>query len=107
VAPSAEAYTYWTDSGSDTIRRANLDGSGVDTAFITGVENPEGVAVDGAHIYWSNSTADTIGRANLDGTAVEQDFVINADGPAGVAVDGTHVYWANGLGRRPGVHTVR
>ena len=34
LAPRAEAFVFWTNSG-DTIGRANLDGTGVDPSFIT------------------------------------------------------------------------
>ena len=41
-------------SATDTIGRANLDGTGADQSFITGASTPLGVAVDGAHVYWAN-----------------------------------------------------
>ena len=89
------AYVYW--GGGGAIGRANLDGTGVDQAFITGASagGGAGVAVDAAHVYWTNGLGDTIGRANLDGTGVEQSFVTGARFPAGVAADAAHVYWAH------------
>ena len=36
---------YWTDWGTDTIRRANLDGSGVEDVVTTGLVDPWGIAV--------------------------------------------------------------
>ena len=71
-------------TGSGTIGRANLDGSGVDQSFITGAQ--VGVAVDSQHVYWTNSSSDAIGRANLDGSGVDQSFITGAQ--VGVAVDG-------------------
>jgi hypothetical protein len=53
------------------IGRANLDASGLDQSFISGLTDPAGIAVDGAHIYWTEFNPATqtaeIGRANLDG----------------------------------------
>jgi virginiamycin B lyase len=94
VAVPARAYVYWANAGSDSIGRANLDGSGADQSFITGATgNPVGVAVGGGHIYWTGN--DTIGRANLDGSGVKNDFITVGGEPWGIAVDGAHIYWAN------------
>ena len=98
LAARADAFVYWTDQATDTIARANLDGTGANQSFITSAGAPYGVAVDGTHIYWGDSgAAPTIERANLDGTGVNQSFitVANTNGPNGVAVDGTHIYWTN------------
>jgi Low-density lipoprotein receptor repeat class B len=45
-AVQADAFVYWANGFTGTIRRANLDGSGVDQSFITGASDPAGVAVD-------------------------------------------------------------
>jgi sugar lactone lactonase YvrE len=95
-ASAADALVYWTNYSTNTIGRANLDGTGANQAFIAGVSGPVGIAVDGAHIYWANyGGTGTIGRANLDGSGVDQGFVAGASGPAGMAVDAAHVYWTN------------
>ena len=104
VAPSAKALgIFWSESspsglpGTSTIGGANLDGTGVNDAFITGASNPYGVAVDGNYIYWTNDTG--IGRANLDGTGVNQSFITGltsgATNAQGIAVDGNYIYWMN------------
>src|SRR5918911_204635 len=95
LAAPADAFVYWANSGTNSIGRANLDGTGADQSFITGANAPVGVAVDGAHIYWTTPAA-VVGRANLDGTGVDHSFIATASGaPLGVAVDGAHVYWTN------------
>jgi stage V sporulation protein SpoVS len=95
LAPPAEAFIYWTDTSLDAIGRGNVDGTGVNQSFISGAEEPTGLAIDAGHIYWTNRTADTIGRANLDGTGVNQNFIVNLANPSGLAVDGAHIYWGN------------
>ena len=63
------SHIYWISKVSDpsptnpfgqpnvgTIGRANLDGTGVDPDFISGIGYPRGVAVDGAHVYWDAPT---------------------------------------------------
>ena len=53
-----------------TIQRANLDGSQVET-IISGLDDPQGIAldVDGSKIYWTES--ERVGRANLDGSQIQ------------------------------------
>ena len=98
LAARADAYVYWTNYGTPgTIGRANLDGTGVNQSFITGLgTSPNGVAVDGAHAYWTYWDTDTIGRANLDGTGANPSFIAAPTSRGSqVAVDGAHVYWVS------------
>ena len=95
LAPRAEGYVYWTNHDTDTIGRANLDGTNADQSFITRTGAPVGIAVDAEHVYWANDGG-TIGRAELDGTRADQGFISPGAGtPQGVAVDANHVYWAD------------
>lgn len=80
-------HVYWTNFGTGTIGRLDLDGQNVNQSFITGASDPFGVAVDSGHIYWTNFGTGTIGRALLDGHEVNQSFITGASLPAGVAVD--------------------
>jgi Bacterial Ig domain len=41
------SHLYWSNKFGDTIGRANVDGTGVNQAFIAGANEPTGVAVDG------------------------------------------------------------
>jgi hypothetical protein len=106
----AGKYIYWmngAESGKPVpIGRANLDGTGVNKRFITGVTGGScGIAVVGGHIYWTNGgsvkSRYAIGRANLDGTGVNRRFIRTASGPCGVAVYQGHIYWGQSTGRSP------
>ena len=126
------AHVYWVSKYSDSapgppdlaspgtgaIGRANLDGTGVDPNFISGISLPAGgVAVDGSHLYWTSYAQfllvlyhgpipGTIGRANLNGTGVQENFISTHPTDEGVAVDEAHVWWAysapGGTGPTPG-----
>jgi hypothetical protein len=98
---------YWT-STDNTIRRANLDGSGVEPLIRQdSIAQLSGIALDLVHgkLYFSyvNPLIDNlfpggIGRANLDGSNVET--IVSALGqPLGVAVDtaGNGVYWSDAM----------
>jgi hypothetical protein len=89
-------HIYWANPSTfpGTIGRADLDGSNANQSFISGVNNPAGVAVDGSHVYWTNTNG-TIGRADLDGQNVNLSFISSAFDPRGVGVDGSHIYWTN------------
>jgi hypothetical protein len=94
-------YIYWTNAAEwrkpVPIGRANLDGTGVNKRFITGVTNGScGIAASGGHIYWT--TGGFLGRANLDGTGVNRRFIRTPSGPCGVAVYQGHIYWTQGTG---------
>ena len=82
------------DRDRGTIRRANLDGSQVET-IITGLEHPEGLDIDegAGKIYWAEWGR--IGRANLNGSQVE---TIGSVWGADIAldVDGGKAYLAFG-----------
>ena len=85
---------FWASTvpgSSDTIGRADLDGSHVDHHFIHGADYPYGVAVDSGHVYWANYDGATIGRAELNGSHVQESFIpahtsYNAAAPQYLAV---------------------
>ena len=94
-------FVYWTNETETTIGRAKINGVGPNNAFISGLTDPHGVAVDSMFIYCSERGADRVGRANLDASAVNPNFIPPAAGvlnPEGVAVTPTHIYWANDNG---------
>jgi len=104
----AQSRMYWTDTFADTIQRANLDGSNIETV-VNGVTASLGIAVDriNGKIYWvdigqfiSGFGDEVIRRANLDGSGVET-LLTTADGlrhPWAINVDpaGGKIYWADG-----------
>jgi hypothetical protein len=100
---AATGKIYWGDTATDTIRYANLDGSG-SAVLATGgatVDQPNSTAVDllAGRVYWANAFDNTIGWANLDGSGGGGVPTGTApiQTPYGIAVDpaGNRVYWAN------------
>ena len=94
-------YVFWANSRTDTIGRANLDGSGVVENLISGASYPPSVAVDGRYVYWVNSgrsgapSGGTIGRATLDGAGAVESFITGLTSPEGIAVGGGRIYWTS------------
>ena len=97
VSVAPPGHIYWSDTTKNTIGRAKMDGTGVQTDFITGAGAPSRLAVDGTHVYWANNSysSSSIGRANLDGTEASHSFITGMLSPVGVAVDATYVYFTN------------
>lgn len=100
AATTATPKLYWTDSVTRIVGRANLDGTGANSAFldvIGGLEpSPVGLAVDGQDIYWTNESG-TIGRANLDRQEQVPVDVPNVDS-RWIALDSQHIYWTEAGG---------
>ena len=90
---------YWTNRGADKIQRASIDGSQIEDLVTSGLESPNGIALDLAagKMYWTDGGADKIRRANIDGSRV-QDLVTSGLGsPTGIALDlaAGKMYWAD------------
>ncbi|RKU07854.1 hypothetical protein C6501_17215, partial [Candidatus Poribacteria bacterium] len=90
---------YWTDSGTDKIQRANLDGSNVEDLVTQGLDIPGDIALDvaGGKMYWTDLVTDKIQRANLDGSNVEDLVTQGLDIPNSIALDvaGGKMYWTD------------
>ena len=93
TAATAYGELYWVDLGTNTIGRANLNGSSANASFISPSRSlGGGVAVDADHVYWA-SWSGYIGRADRDGTDVDESFIETRSSVSFVAVDDEYVYW--------------
>jgi hypothetical protein len=106
LPPLAKAnFVYWASAGQTTVGRAKLNGTGVNNAFVTGLTNVHGVAVDSKFIYWTQGSGVTssIGRAKLDGSGANPNFIPNSTAvnfaaaapQAAIAVTAGAIYWVN------------
>ncbi|HUO69670.1 MAG TPA: hypothetical protein VMU39_02750 [Solirubrobacteraceae bacterium] len=94
---------YWSDTDDGKVGRANVDGTGVSAAFISGATYPTSVAASGTDVYWSNNPITgggwTIGHAHLDATgavipaSVSQSFITGVGNNAALAVFGGFLYF--------------
>jgi hypothetical protein len=88
---------YWAEPGPDYgIRRADVDGSNVETVVVTD-ETPYAIDIDPARgkVYWTQDGPDLLLRADVDGSNVETLYTGNEYYARGVALDlqGDQVYW--------------
>ena len=98
--PESRGKMYWTDSETDKIQCANLDGSQVEDLVTTGLHSPSGLALDVAKgkMYWTDYGTDKIQRANLDGSQIEELVTTGLHSPSGLALDVAKdkMYWIDG-----------
>ncbi|XP_026176007.1 low-density lipoprotein receptor-related protein 4 isoform X1 [Mastacembelus armatus] len=85
---SVDGKLYYTDVTLDVIRRANLDGSGMETVISQGLKTTDGLAVDwvARNMYWTDTGRNTIEVARLDGTSRKVLVNNSLDEPRAIAV---------------------
>jgi len=85
-------HLYWGGFG-ESIGRVELDGSRPEPSFITGVERPCGIALEGSRIYWTrNDLPGVVQGTDLEGSHVVETIVDHpGGGPCGIAADSTTV----------------
>lgn len=92
------SHIYWSARDQGTIGRADINGTHVDSHFITGLQSPNGLALSSRNLYWAStnpSYSSSIGRASLNGTHVDQNFIPGLSYPFAVVAAGGRLYWAD------------
>ena len=101
IVPEIQQYLppdiYWTDSGTDSIQRVDLNGSNVQDIVTTGLRTPTDITVDlnWDKLYWTDSSTNTIQWADLDGSNVQDIITTGLRTPTGIVVDTEwgSLYW--------------
>ncbi len=106
-------HIYWAESdgnagtANDTIGRANIDGTGADSNFITSATDgpqPGRVAVNASHVYWTQTgAAGKVWREKIDASNAKFAVITGASNPTALALGDTFLYStnfnANAIGR--------
>lgn len=103
-----ENHIYWTENNFGKVRRASLDGSGIETLFQATPSfpavMPAGLAIDPAAkiLYWSNQQINDIRSMSLDGVNPQVLNISGLDTPYALAVDHLNekLYWSEYRFRR-------
>jgi hypothetical protein len=89
---------YWADWPYDLIRRANLDGSSIETIIPESgsAGAPYFLEVDpgGGKLYWSDFDSGNIYRASLDGSGPET-FISGLDRARDIEIVNGMIYWTD------------
>jgi hypothetical protein len=117
LPPQIEANKmYWADNGGSAIRRANTNGTGVETLLDAsdGVLSPSALALDlvNAKMYFpydlpAGVDNTKIQRANLDGSGIEDVLVgLNSISPIVIRLDvaGGKIYWLRSTAAASRIH---
>ena len=81
---------YWTDDATDTISRANLDGSSIEILVTTPLSfDSRAIALDhlNGKMYWTDNQSSKIQRANFDGSDIEDLITIGLGDMRGIDLD--------------------
>ena len=105
AAPAAQAaqtrtvdWYYWLNTGTRTIQRARLDGSGVVETVVdrADISTATDFVVDGGYVYWTDSGHRQIRRKSADGTGTADQLVTTGiTSPNRITVDSGYVYWSD------------
>ncbi|KAM3856102.1 low-density lipoprotein receptor-related protein 4 [Vipera latastei] len=85
---SVDGKVYYTDVILDVIRRADLDGSNMETIIGQGLKRTDGLSVDwvARNLYWTDTGRNTIEVARLDGSCRKVLINNSLDEPRAIAV---------------------
>jgi len=87
---------YWTDYGTHTVQRADLDGGNIEV-LVENLSMPRHIALDlyNKKMYWTDSKANMVQTANMDGS--EYKIIVKDIPGAGIALDlkTQKMYWAD------------
>ena len=91
---------YWTEQTAKQIRRARLDGSGVELVFETGITtSPFAIDIDieNRRIYWTDNANDAVNVSDMDGSNTTAIIDTSVATPTGIAIDSSAgvVYWSD------------
>ncbi len=90
----AHAQIFVLNQLAGSVQKYNLDGTLANGSFITGLTNPEGIAVSSTNIYITDYSNNTVLKYNIDGTGGGT-LIGSLHNPIGIAVSGTDLYIAN------------
>ncbi|MFQ5571639.1 MAG: FlgD immunoglobulin-like domain containing protein, partial [Rhodothermales bacterium] len=92
---AAGSKIYWSEGGRK--KRANYDGTNVETLVDASLSDGLAIDLNGGKMYWTEFNSGSVRRSNLDGSNIE-DVITGLSFPTDVALDsnGGKLYLTNG-----------
>src|ERR1700683_1655609 len=89
------AQVFVTNAGNNTIGEYTTSGSPVIASLISGLSEPNAIAVSGSDMFVGKISAGTIGEYTTSGSTVNASLISGLSAPAGIAVSGSDLFVAN------------
>jgi hypothetical protein len=105
LATQAGAEVFVTNYGSATVGEYTTSGATVNASLISGLDGPEGVALEGSDVYVINFEDGSVGEYTASGATVNASLISGLDDPEGVALEGSDLYVSNYYGETVGEYT--
>ena len=86
---------YVTNANTGTIGEYTTSGAVVNASLVSGLNDPNGLAVSGSNLFVANSGNGTIGEYTTSGATVNASLVSGLNDPSGIAVSGSDLFVTN------------
>ena len=93
--PHAGRDIYVANYGTGTIGEYTTSGAVVNASLVSGLNDPNGIAVSGSNLFVANYGNGTIGEYTTSGAVVNASLVSGLSGPNGIAVSGSNLFVTN------------
>ena len=88
-------FIYVENVYSGTIGEYGPDGSTINASLISGLSNPNGIAISGNDLFVATQNPGTIGKYTTSGATVNSSLITGFDSPQGLAVSENNLFVSN------------
>lgn len=85
----------YSSNSNNTISKISLTDPPVITTWLTGINSPIGLVINGGFLYCANLFSNTISKINLTGSPVATSWAVTGRNPVGLVIDGGYIYESN------------
>src|SRR4029078_6423811 len=92
MAGTAHGQIFETNAGSGTIGEYTTSGATLNASLVSGLSNPNGLAVSGSDLFVVNTGTGTVGEYTTSGATVNASLISGLTSPISIAVSGSNLY---------------
>ena len=94
-ATQAGAAVFVANTDSGTVGEYTTSGAPINASVITGLSNPEGMALDGSDLFVANFGNGTVGEYTTSGATINANLISGLHNPHGIALEGSDLFVVN------------